>query len=319
MYQRSTAALLDRLRRSGAALGDLAPGRLGAAIDPALAAALSVSRATRDRLVIFDPASAPLLRPLAAADDLRQWCVGAAGRWIVVVPAAAAAGLATRHPALARHLAALAAPPGAVVGADPWWALAPEAAAPPAAPRIIIGAGRCAWDDSARLVGGPAAVVAAAEPYWLALLGSGVGRWLLGALTPAAFPVPDAPAPARAGLAGLALAAAGLAAQADELERAVLRRLVADFGPPGVEPGPGLRRWWERSFEELRAAVAAELRSDIPARFRPTWAEIHADQRAAHAAAAARLAELQAAIDAQAAALYGLAPEERALVERAPL
>lgn len=319
MDQRSHAGLLARLRTAGPALGELAPGRIAPALDPALAGALAVSRATRDRLVIFDPASAPLVRPLIMAGDLRPWCAGAAGHWIVAVPAVSAGDLAKRHQAIAAHLAALPEPEGTAAEPSPWWALGPKAAAPPAAPRIILGGGffPCAWDDSAALVAGPATVVAAAEPFWLALLGSSIGTWLLGALGTAAFPVPAAPGPAQANLAGLALAAANLAAQRDELERAVLRRLVADFGPPGVEPGHELRRWWQLSFEELHAAVLAELRNDIPERFRPTWAEIHADQRATHAMATARLAELQTSIDTQVAAFYGLAADERELVERA--
>jgi hypothetical protein len=318
MDQRSHAALLARLRVAGLALGELAPGRIGPALEPALAAALAVSRPTRDRLVIFDPPSAPLLRPLITADELRPWCAGATGHWIVAVPAPAAPTLAERHPAVAAHLAALPEPEGAAEGAAPWWALAPAAAAPPAAPRIILGGGffPCAWDESGALVGGPATVIARAEPYWLALLGSSVGTWLLGALGAAAFPVPDAPGPSQANLAGLALAAAGLAARRDELERAVLRRLVADFGPPGAQPGHRLRRWWQLSFTELHAAVRDELRNDIPERFRPTWEEIHADQRATHESATARLAELQSAVDAQVAALFGLAADERELVER---
>jgi hypothetical protein len=302
-----SADLLARLGRLGPPLGALAPGRIAPALDAGLAAALAVDRPTRDRLVIFDPASAPLLRPLLAAEDLRPWCAAAAGRWLVAVPRAAAGDLAARHPALARHLDALPPPLSARPG-DPWWALPPAAAATPPPPRLILGAGGapCAWDESAALVGGPATVIAPAEPYWLALLGSRPGARLAAALGPEALPVPDAPGPARANLEGLALAAAALAAQLDALERAALRRLVADFGPPGVAPGPRLRRWWELSFEELHAAVLQELRNDIPERFRPTWAEIHADQRATHREAGERLAALQAAIDTQVAALYGL-------------
>lgn len=309
MDQRSAARLLEHLRATTAPLGSLAPGRIGPALDPALVAALSVDRATRDRLVIFDPLTAPYLRPLVVAGDLRPWWAGGAGRWLIAVPDTVAAGLAERHQALARHLAALTPPADIAASAEFWWGLRADAAVAPVAPRIIIGAGGapCAWDTTAALVGGPATVVAAAEPYWLALLGSRVGAALLGVTEIATFPVPEAPGPARANLEGLALAAASLAAQRDELERAVLRRLVADFGPPGAVPGPALSRWWQLSFAELLAAVDAELRNPIPGRFQATWAEIHADQQATHADASARLDALQAAIDAQAAVVFGAA------------
>ncbi len=290
----------------------MAPGAIVPALDATLAEALSVDRATRDRLVIFDPSSAPLLRPLVAAADVAPWYAAATDRWILAVPAAQAAGVAG-HPAIARHLDKLAPPAGA--GASPWWALPDALAAAPPAPRIIVAGDppAVAWDETGALIGGPATVVAAARPYWLGLLGSRVGRALLAAGTPvAAIPIPAAPEPTQASLAGLALSAASLAGQLDALRRAVLRRLVADFGPPGVRPGPLLSRWWTLDFDQLHQAVRAELRNDIPERFRPTWTQIHADERATHDEAAGRLADLEAAIDAQALALYGLSADDLA-------
>ena len=310
MNKRTHSPLYEHLRPRGTPLGDLAPGAVAPALDPALAGSLAVDRATRDRLVIFDPASAPLLRPLVAADDVAPWHVGATDRWILAVPAGRAADVA-RHQAIARHLGGLAPP--AAAGASPWWALPDTLAAPAPPPRIIVAAEppTVAWDETVALVAGPATVVAPAEPYWLGLLGSRVGRLMLAAGAPvAAIPIPEAPGPARANLEGLALSAAALAAQLDALRRAVLRRLVADFGPPGVYPGPLLSRWWTLEFVQLHRAVRAELRNDIPERYRPTWAQIHADERATHDEAAERLAGLQAAIDAQALALYGLEPGE---------
>ncbi len=301
--------LRTRLLAAGPPLRDLAAGRIGPALPAALTAALRLTRAERDRLVIFDPALAPLIRPLSDADDLAPWHVGATGRWIIAVPASRAADLPARHPQLARHLASLPAPP-AGAPAQPWWALPAAWERPPEAPRIIIGGALVAWDEATGLVGGAATVIAAADPYWLAVLASAVGRSLLAAgVAVEDVPIPDAPGPARANLAGLALSAAMLATRRDELERAVTRRLVADFGPPGAQPGPRLRRWWELSFAELHAAVNEELHNDIPERYRPTWAEIHADEQATHADASARLADLERAIDTQVAALFGVEGE----------
>jgi hypothetical protein len=298
--------LYERLRAAGRPLGELAAGAITPALDAALVAALRIDRPTRDRLVIFDPASAHLLRPLALAADVAPWHIGAAGHWVVAVPQAQAESVAG-FTALARHLAALSTPAG--LSASPWWALAEAEARPRPAPRLVVAGDppTVAWDETPALIGGPATVIAPAEPYWLALLGSRVGRALLASQVElTAFPIPDGPGPARSGLAGLALQAVALAAGRDELRRAVLRRLVADFGPPGVQPGPLLSRWWTLDFAQLHEAVRSELRNDIPERFRPTWAQIHADERAAHDEAGAHLAELEAAIDAQALALYEL-------------
>lgn len=310
MTKRFSKPIGDRLRRAGPPLADLAPGRISAALAAKLTHTLGLERAERDQLVIFEPAVAPLIRPLIEAADVAPWHVAATGRWIIAVPGARAADLAERHPNLARRLAALPAPAATPGAAGPWWALPDGAEQPWAAPRIIVAGQHVAWDETQALVGGPATVIASAEPYWLALMASTIGRRLLAEGEVARFPIPDAPGPARASLAGLALSAASLAAQRTELEQAVTRRLVADFGPPGVPSGPRLRRWWELSFAELVTAINAELGNDLPARYRPTWAEIHADQQATHAEASARLIELEQAIDAQAATLFGLSAAE---------
>ncbi len=317
MANRFSKPIGDRLRRAGPPLANLAPERSGPALAAKLARALGIERAERDRLVIFEPAVAPLIRPLIDAADVAPWHVAASGRWIIAVPAARAVDLAQHHPNLARQLAALPAPAALPTAVQPWWALPDGAEQPAAPPRLIVAGQHVAWDETQALVGGPATVIAGAEPYWLALMASAVGRLLLAEGEVARFPIPDAPGPARASLAGLALSAANLAAQRAALEQAVIKRLVADFGPPGVPPGPRLRRWWELSFAELVAAINAELRNDLPPRYRPTWAEIHADQQATHAEASARLVELEQAIDAQAATLFGLsAAEAQALAAR---
>jgi len=102
-----------------------------------LTAALRLTRAERDRLVIFDPTVAPLICPLSDAQDLALWHVGAAGRWLIAVPASRAADLPARHPHLARYLATLPAPPAAAP-TQPWWVLPADWERPPEAPRIIV-------------------------------------------------------------------------------------------------------------------------------------------------------------------------------------
>jgi hypothetical protein len=299
-----SGGLWRQLCGRGRPLGELAGARLRAA--PNALAALALERATRDRLVIFDPAMARLIRPLVLPEDLAAWHVTAADRWVVAVPESDAATVPAL-PALARHLNSLPVPPHTSPD-QPWWALPDAIAVIPPPPYLIVAgdAPTVAWHPTPALVAGPAALLAPADPYWLALLGSALGLALLRAGPLAEFPVAEAPGPAQANLAGLALAAANLAAQIDTLERAVLRRLLADFAPPGVSPGPLLRRWWQLDFAALHAAVNSELRNDIPERFRPTWAQIHNDQCATHNEASTRLASLAHAIDTQVAALYGL-------------
>lgn len=253
-----------------------------------------IDRATRDRLVIFDPSSAPLIRPLILAADLRPWSVAAADRWLITLPATLAGPqLAQRHPALARQLEPMGA-----------GALEPS---PAPAPRLLITPGPSpvvAWDSSAALAAAPIGLISRAAPLWLALLGSREGRrrladgadpaQIVGALLPA-----DLPGPAREHLAGLGLSLAALSRERHRIEALLLKQLLADFAPPGAVPGARLGRWWELEFAELRAELAQTMRGDIPERYRPAWAERHHEQRRLHQGASAQIAAAEAALDRQ--------------------
>lgn len=311
-----------------------------------------IDRAARDRLVIFDPACAPLIRPLILAADLRPWHVAEADRWLIAIPPDLdGPQLAQRHPALGKQLAsrqqatgnrqqAGQGGPTLEAGGDPASAMPPSTQpltlAPLPAPRILIALpphGRSgpppggdlygqstlrpngalppnadsvvvAWDASTGLVSAAIVALGAARPLDLAVLGSAAGRARLAAgaapeqaareLLPA-----ELPGPAREHLAGLALSLANLSRERHRLERRVLRRLLADFAPPGAAPTPRLEHWWALTFDELRAELADSLRNDIPERYRPTWAEGHAEQRRLHQQAGAQIAALEEALAQQ--------------------
>lgn len=325
-----------------------------------------IDRAARDRLVIFDPACAPLIRPLILAADLRPWHVAEADRWLITIPPALdGPPLAERHPALAKQLASAQKAAGAGqtadgkgqtagqggltldVGGDPAGATPrstrPQILEPLPAPRILIAipalgrsgpppdadlygrsalrpngalppdadAVAVAWDDSGALVSAAIQALGAAAPLDLALLGSAAGRARLAAGAPPARAARELlpaglPGPAREHLAGLALSLAKLSHERHQLERRVLRRLLADFAPPGAAPTPRLTRWWALSFDELRAELVDSLRNDIPERYRPTWAESHTEQRHLHAQAGARIAALEEALEQQVERLGGV-------------
>ncbi|NJN18429.1 MAG: hypothetical protein HC822_20340 [Oscillochloris sp.] len=267
----------------------------------ALAPGLLVDRAERNRLVIFDPTSVALLRPVIVAEDVYAWFCAPADRWAIVIRPDYSRDLSTlnaRHPALARHISAAGL-------ADPaQW----EVAAPilPPGPRIILAPqGAAAWDAGTALVAAPAHVIPAAEPHWLAFLRNNRRELDHSGDATKRPAIPPLPAPTRANLDGLVLSVSNLARQRAELEQAVLRRLLADFAPPGVGPSGQLAHWWELDFDALREEVLTALQNDIPQRFRATWRQIHHDQRNIHADATARIQALEAAITAQVAAVVG--------------
>ncbi|MCB0065479.1 MAG: Eco57I restriction-modification methylase domain-containing protein, partial [Caldilineaceae bacterium] len=67
--------LLERLRRSGVPLGDYVKGRLYRGVVTGLNEAFVVDRATRDRLIAEDPASAELLKPFLRGRDVKRWTI----------------------------------------------------------------------------------------------------------------------------------------------------------------------------------------------------------------------------------------------------
>ncbi|NCC35537.1 MAG: hypothetical protein EOM24_26525, partial [Chloroflexia bacterium] len=130
--------------------------RLDHGLEPALAASISIDRAARDRLVIFDPASAPLLRPMIRAEAVLPWRVRAEQRWIIAIPASQAATI-QQYTALARHLDSLTPLREEAGAANPWWALPDEVVRPVAAPRILVREDEAtvAWDETTALIAGP--------------------------------------------------------------------------------------------------------------------------------------------------------------------
>lgn len=283
--------------------------------------AFRLTRAERDQLVIFDPSCAPLLHQLIT--ELHPW-YAPADAWLIGIPAGhtarllgerpdearAWAGFSARYPALARRLNPWAeqAHTRPAYG-DYWWELAADPPLAPAAPRIMVALDDepvVAWDEGRAALAAPAVIVAAAEPYWLALLGSQTGRRLLHARSLESFPIPEAPAPTRSSMAGLALGIAEAARERREVEQAFARRLLADFGPPGAQLSPRLSRWWELEFAELCAATLADLHNVIPDRFQSAYSRMHGESRAAYLQLSARMRELGDALEKQATGLLGL-------------
>jgi hypothetical protein len=267
--------------------------------DP-LVATLTLSRAERDRIAIFDPRCAPLLRPLLAAADLQPWYTPTGAHWLIVAPAEPI------PPRLRQHLDGIA-PPDAPPG---WWVRPSQGMA---TPRIVIGGPgpTVSWDASGAVIGGPALVLPQAEPFWLAVLGSAGGRAWLRTVNPAAHPVElptfDAPAPLREHLGALALQRVEWARTQQQADADYARRLLADFGPPGARLSARLERWWELSTAELFAALEADLHNGVPDEFQPFYAKRHAEALEARRRLSTQIADVEATIDAQAAGLWNMA------------
>lgn len=325
--------LLATMRAAGRPLAEMV-GLPQRGVGPLPTARLIVDKATRDRIVIFDPSLAPHLRRVVRSADVRPWSCDAPC-YVIFLPSgwtAAAFGagidaaqawerMAERCPPLQQHLAPAAAshPPD-----ETWWERSTPDATIFAQPRII-------WS-----VASVAQHFALTEPGWLAgpgtchapgsffLLGILMSRLAWRALavecqagkvyrlTPeriGRLPIPDATDAERAAVETLAHRIVALTRERALLERQFTQRLVKDFGPPGATPGARLERWWELEFDALRSAIAARFGGDIPARFREPWAAQHADAVARRVALSDAIAFAEDALNVQAERLYGVGPE----------
>ncbi|ABY33294.1 MAG TPA: hypothetical protein DEF43_07470 [Chloroflexus aurantiacus] len=276
--------------------------------------ALFFSRAARDQAVIFDPACAPLLRPVVDRESLQPWYTPTGERWLLTLPHGYSqrlginsfADLVRHHPGLQRHLREYADDP------EPyWWELPAAATAVLTAPtpRICIGDGDqvcLSWDAGQAVVLAPVRMVAPADHLTLALLASTKGKQMIRQAHDT-FTLPPVPTAIGGRLAELAAQAVTMAHERHTLSREFARRLLADFGPPGSTLSPLLERWWELEFRDLLAEVARALRNPIPEPFQPFWLARHTEGRARYYTLTAEIAALEAAIDE---IVHPLWPEE---------
>ncbi|GAB4480706.1 MAG: class I SAM-dependent DNA methyltransferase [Anaerolineales bacterium] len=82
---RATLRLLEKLRRAGTPLGEYVQGRFYYGIKTGLNEAFVVDRATRDRLIAEDPASAELLKPFLRGRDVKRWRVEYADIYLIKI------------------------------------------------------------------------------------------------------------------------------------------------------------------------------------------------------------------------------------------
>ncbi len=322
--------ILVAMQAAGRPLSDLV-GVPQRGIGRLVTARLLVDKATRDQIVLFEPALAPFLRRIVRGVDIHPWYCEPS-RYLVMLPSGWIAGadaraeqaweyLAQRCPPLHRHLAPAATRKTCDVA---WWEfpncdLTPFVQARivwPAAsvtqryaltdPGCLVGPGACHIPASLFLLG-----VLMSRLGWLAVTAMGrVGRvYRLAPEQIGRIPIPEVTDNERAAIEALVQRIVDLTRERVALERQFTRRLLRDFGPPGATPDARLEHWWELDFAALRQAVAARFGGDIPARFREQWQAQHADAVVRHAALSDARALAEATMDARVALLYGVDPQ----------
>lgn len=289
---------------------------------------LVIDKPTRDRLVIRDPASAPLIRRALAADELQAW-FAAPTRFLIALPhgwTAATFGanldesqlwgaFAARYQALAKQLQ----PHADTLRAQPhgayWWELPPYPVDQFTLPAI-------AWThDGVTLRVAPLPTgsylldgitfTSAPTTYLMGVLGSetlGQAAQAIGGADAAQathMPIPRASAEAQARVGALAEQLVAQASARAALDQTVSARILHDLAPAGATAGPVLEQWWTLDFAGLLAELAQRFKSDLPYRYRETWMAWLATQRLAHEGHTATIARTQAEIDQYVAGLFG--------------
>ncbi|NJL04285.1 MAG: hypothetical protein HC911_05085 [Chloroflexaceae bacterium] len=302
------------MQHAGRIAGELAATPvLGLAASPALL----LDAPTRTRLLMHDPALAPMLRPLLTIADARAWYHPAPEQWQICLAArqfANVAALAQAHPALARHLheqglttpdawqlPALATPLLHVVTgiagslASP---TAPQRFAPVRAPTLVAA---------------PLVLIPDDNPILLALLQSrllGAVQAYLPAASPAdlimQLPIPAADPAQYLALSDLAQQLGALAHTRSELEQAARTHIRKNLGPAGARLNRALWQWWELDFETFVEQVQVAFHGALPEPFHPEWRAWLAAQREAYQQHNTRLAMLRRSLDQAVYALYGV-------------
>lgn len=346
-------ALVAKVIAGGRPLSAVVDNRIYAGIQTGLDPAFIIDQAQRREIVIFDPACAPLIKPILRDADLRPWYAVRGGTWLIELPAGWTAAnlgdnlsvdaawdrLAARYPSLARHLEPFAAAAQArAPQGQYWWELPPyDYYAEQHMPRICwpINAEipRWVWDESHSRVDAGCAFAANASAYLLGILASRVTWYVIaqtgerppdtsGApvyrLAPdfvARLPIPDTDPAGQEAVADLARRIANLARLRHDLQREGRERILKNFGPPGAQLTQTLMRWWELDFPTLRTEIVNELRGDIPLRYHEEWANWLDIRCQAHAEQTADIARLESELNTRVAHLFDLTPDDIRIVE----
>ncbi len=82
-------ALMDKLRSAGTPLGEYVEGRFYYGIKTGLNEAFVIDEATRERLIAEDPKSAELIKPWLRGRDIKRWKTEWAGLYVINLPSSA--------------------------------------------------------------------------------------------------------------------------------------------------------------------------------------------------------------------------------------
>ena len=194
---------------------------------------------------------------------------------------------------------------------------------------------RFSWEDTGAYTNNKAYIASADSPWLLGLLNSrliwfivqrvclnlgeraGMGVFQLFAQYVSLFPVPSATDEDKAAIGALAQEITTEAKARYALHESVRRRLLTDFGRPGISLNQKLTAWWTLDFSGLRQELVKVFKRDIPVGERDEWQAWLTAQQEAHRGRTLAIIAREADLNARVHVLFGLADAEVALIEAA--
>lgn len=328
-------ALRDKIRTGRKTLKDVygSPCR---GIVTGLNGAFVIDNATKERLCAQDPKSADLLKPFLEGKDLKRWRAEPRGLWLIYIPKNRIK--IDDYPAIRDWLLPFKAGLEARATKQEWYELqqaqeayAPHFARPKIAYKDIGDSTPFHVDIEGSFLANTGYFIPSDEHHLAAYLNSkllwftylnvsaqirgGFVRFFSNHL--GEMPIPNWSDATKTELAALSEKAHASAKMRLTLQIALTRR-IPDLCPPGRDPKltTRLQEWWTLpDFAAFRSEVNKVFKADISLADRSAWEDWINRDRAEIARLSAEIAKAEAQIDSIVYGLFGLTPDEIALLE----
>jgi hypothetical protein len=301
--------------------------------------AFYIDRATRDRLIVEDPRSEELIKPLAVGDDVERWRVELSDRWIIYIPKGKID--IDRYPAIKTHLSHFRDKLVKRATDQEWFALQqaqgnyvsdfegrklvyPEMSQ---GRKFSIAPGPLYINNKAFYIPTDDMFLAAllnSTAIWFYLFGicsplrGGEWRLELRSQHVETVPIPDASATQKDEMSNLARRCHEFASERLEHQRRFQKR-IPDLCPSGRASrlNRKLDRWWElRDFADFRKEIRKHYKGDIPLHERSDWETFFLEEKAHVERLSREIVQLEGKIDTVTYQLFELTDPEKETLER---
>jgi hypothetical protein len=192
---------------------------------------------------------------------------------------------------------------------------------------------RFSWDEIGKFINNKGYIIPDPDPALLGILQSRIvwfavsqlcqplrlraGLWQYQMFTQFVerLPIPELPDAERHAIGALAMEITEHARGRYELHRKARHRLLTDFGVPGKGLNQKLTAWCNLEFTGLRAELQKVFKRDVPVSQRDEWEAWLAARQAEHWEWTREIVRLETELNARVYGLFGLTPEEIAIVE----